>query len=133
MDNLNQLSELLGPMLSDPQTMESLRQAAEQMGLGSLLPEQNPVVESKSADAGERTAEEKSRFPEQSPLLSADILSAVAKLAPVLSAPVEDDTTRLLSALRPFLSQPRAERLDQAERLLSVTRVLSILKESKLM
>lgn len=62
-----------------------------------------------------------------------DLFSAVTKLAPLLSAPKEDETTRLLSALRPFLSQERARKLDEAERMLSLTRVLSILKESKLM
>lgn len=123
MDNLNQLSELLAPMLSDPQTMNSLRQAAEQMGLGGLLPEGEGHEESCEQEAPPRTQQN----------IPADMLSAVSRLAPLLSAPKEDETTRLLAALRPFLSQPKAKRLDEAERLLSVTRALSILKESKLM
>lgn len=124
MDNLNQLSELLAPLLSDPQTMAGLRQAAEQMGLGGLMDESCPE---EKPSGQEHTREENRQG------LPADILSAVTKLAPLLSAQREDETTRLLNALRPFLSSSRAKRLDEAERLLSVTRVLSILKESKLM
>lgn len=127
MDNLSELGALITPLLSDPQTMSSLRQAAEQMGLGGLL--DGTVGGTGDSDAPSPpcvTAQPESALP-------ADILSAVTKLAPLLSAPKDDNSTRLLAALRPFLSQPRARKLDEAEKLLSLTRVLSILKESKLM
>lgn len=136
MDNLGELSAMVAPLLNDPQAMENLRKAAEQMGLGGLLSGATDVGGG-AADAelpGNKAA------PESEPArhegaddASAQILSAVTKLAPLLTARKEDDTTRLLSALRPFLSQPRARRLDEAERLLSVSRILSIIKESKLM
>lgn len=128
MDNLEQLGAMLTPLLSDPETMNSLRQAAEQMGLGGLLPDGEEIHKPE-------TVSHKPEDPPQLPLsgLSPELLSTVGRLMPLLSAPKEDNTTRLLDALRPFLSQPRAKRLDEAERLLSLTRVLSILKESKLM
>ncbi len=128
MDNLEQLSAMLTPMLSDPETMNSLRQAAEQMGLGGLLPGNGKKAEPEKAQTVSQA-----RNTADASGISPEMLSAVGKLMPLLSAPREDDTTRLLCALRPFLSQPRAKRLDEAERLLSLTRVLSILKESKLM
>jgi len=138
MDNLDRLSSIVAPLLNDPETMSSLRKAAEQMGLGSLLPEQDSSGENKSQPVmnGEQESEAPQIIhPEQKARpagLSAEMLSAVTGLAPLLSSVGEDDTTRLLSALRPFLSQPRAKRLDEAERLLSLGRVLSIIKESKL-
>lgn len=131
MDNLEKLSALVAPMLNDPETMNSLKQAAEQMGLGSLLPD-TAVSETKTEDNAADTDPSSGAHGPNASGLSADMLSAITRLAPLLSAPNEDDTTRLLSALRPFLSQRRAERLDEAERLLSITRLLSILKESKL-
>ncbi len=133
MDNLGDLSALLTPLLSDPQAMENLRAAAEQMGLGGLLPGGTPA-EHNPDDHGqpeEPTVPEPEHGAPEIP--GAELLSAVTKLAPLLSAPQEDDTTRLLTALRPFLSRPRLQKLDKAERLLSMTRLLSILKESKLM
>lgn len=132
MDNLGELSAMVAPLLNDPQAMENLRKAAEQMGLGGLLPDPD------GAGGGETVPKEAPRtynpaHKTKTDNASADMLSAVTKLAPLLSAPKDDDTTRLLSALRPFLSQSRAKRLDEAERLLSVSRIISIMKESKLM
>ena len=137
MDNLGDLSALgdlssmVNSLLSDPEAMNGLRQAAEQMGLGELL------SGGSSSGGGDAVSEHSQQRAEKRPPSSAfpdgELLSAVTKLAPLLSAPQEDDASRLLAALRPFLSQPRAQKLDQAERLLSLTRVLSILKESKLM
>lgn len=135
MDNLGDLSSLgdlsamLTPLLSDPETMNSLRQAAEQMGLGGLLPDSTQTSFGGEHNEDAHTEPEKA----SSGGVSSDLLSAVTRLAPLLSAPKEDDATRLLTALRPFLSQSRIHKLDEAERLLSLTRVLSILKESKLM
>ena len=132
MDNLSELSALITPLLSDPETMSSLRQAAEQMGLGGLLPDSLGAAprneEQASADG---PAEHQTQS--AAGALPTEMLTAVAKLAPLLSAPKEDNTTRLLAALRPFLSQERVRKLDEAEKLLSLTRMLSILKESKLM
>lgn len=134
MDNLSELSAMVAPLLSDPEAMNSLRRAAEQMGLGGLLPE-TPETSDKDRESPHDGSHREDRPPEreQPADVSADMLSAVTRLAPLLASGGEDDTTRLLSALRPFLSQPRAKRLDEAERLLSLGRVLSIIKESKLM
>jgi len=99
------------------------------MGLGGLLPGSDGG-QSAPGEAPQANSSDQKTKPDSA---SAEMLSAVTKLAPLLSAPKDDDTTRLLSALRPFLSQSRAKRLDEAERLLSVSRVLSIMKESKLM
>jgi len=131
MDNLGELGALLTPLLSNPETMNSLRQAAEQMGLGGLLPESSETGSDENREATEQ-AQRKVSVGDKGESMG-DLFSAVTKLAPLLSAPKEDETTRLLSALRPFLSQERARKLDEAERMLSLTRVLSILKESKLM
>ncbi len=132
MDNLGDLSAMLSPLLNDPDAMKSIRQAAEQMGLGGLLPDEIPEKQVPQSDQpkAEPIEEEKTN---DGAMPQAELLTAVARLAPLLSAPQEDDTTRLLTALRPFLSESRVQKLDKAERLLSLTRVLSILKESKLM
>lgn len=129
MDNLSELSALLTPLLSDPETMSSLRQAAEQIGLGGMLPEGADGQEEKE----QHRSTPKDTHPSDAASMPSELLTAVTRLAPLLSAPQEDDATRLLAALRPFLSRSRARRLDEAERLLSLTRVLAILKESKLM
>ncbi len=130
MDNFEQLSELLSPLLSDPEAMNSLRQAAEQMGLGGLLPDGGV----QSAAPPQATPPKEEPYPLSAPAgISPELLSTMGRLLPLLSSPAEDDSTRLLDSLRPFLSGPRAERLDMARQLLSIGRIISILKESKLM
>ena len=131
MDNLGELSAMVAPLLSDPQAMDSLRKAAEQMGLGGLLPDGAPLAGGAGKSEEPAAASEPSRKPSGD--IQAEMLSAVTKLAPLFASRQEDDAARLLSALRPFLSQPRVRRLDEAEKLLTIGRVLSIMKESKLM
>ena len=54
-------------------------------------------------------------------------------MAPLLGSLREETPgTQLLRALRPLLSPARQERLDQAIRLLQLTRVLPLLKSSGL-
>ena len=52
------------------------------------------------------------------------------KLMPMLgSLKQEDDTTRLLDAMRPFLSEERRQKLDRAKRLIKVMKLMPLLKD----
>ena len=58
-------------------------------------------------------------------------LATLAKLAPLLSnMGREDEETRLLWALRPYVHGPREQRLEEAVRLLRLTKLLPLLQES---
>lgn len=66
-----------------------------------------------------------------SPLPDANTLQLVTRLAPMLSAVrQEDDSTRLLRALRPLLGPERQKKLDEAIRLLQMMRMLPMLRQS---
>lgn len=63
-------------------------------------------------------------------LKTPDMLSMITKFAPLLSQlNREDDTTRLLFALRPFLSQERQKKLDEAGKLIKMMKILPLVKE----
>lgn len=118
MDNL---SELLGSIMSDPQAMKQIQDMAGQLGIGDI--------------SGERTA------PETTPHISreeniagdTDILGMVGKIAPLLSQMnKEDDATRLLHALRPYLGESRQKKADEAQKLLGIMRVMTLLKDQKI-
>jgi hypothetical protein len=112
------ISELIGSVLSDPDSAAKLRDTARQLGL--TLPAE-PSVE---PDAG-RTAP-----PISAPALSA-LAPALGKLAPLLGKlNEEDDMTRLLHALRPYLSGARLKRAEEADRIVSVMRVLPLLRQT---
>ena len=42
----------------------------------------------------------------------------------------DDDTTRLLNALKPFLSEDKRQKLDRAEKLIKLVRMIPMLRES---
>ena len=59
-----------------------------------------------------------------------DIAKSLIKILPaVKSIGCEDDTTRLLNALRPFLSCEKQEKLDKAEKMLKLFKILPLLKD----
>lgn len=63
--------------------------------------------------------------------INGDLLGMVAKMGPVLGAlRQEDDSTRLLRALRPMLRPTRQKKLDEALKLLQLLRALPLLKQS---
>ena len=57
-------------------------------------------------------------------------MAALTRLLPLLSGMGQDnEDTRLLQALRPYLHGPREQRLDEAVRLLRLAKLLPLLQE----
>ena len=103
---MDDLSEKLCGILNDPDAMRDIAALASQLG-----------VEAPSVH----------KEPEKKP---DDTASKLLSLAPMLgSLKQDDDTTRLLDAMRPFLSQERQEKLDKAKRLIKVMKLMPLLKD----
>lgn len=125
MDNSGDLNAMLASLLNDPSAMQELRSTAEKLGLDKLLG---------GSEAEKRAAPQPHPSASQPDTgINPELLGMLARLSPLLSGGRDDNASRLLHALRPYLSEQRAGRLDDADRLLSAARMLSILKESKLM
>ena len=76
---------------------------------------------------------ESGQKPREEPPGDGGLAQVLAKAAPLLSGIQQDtDSTRLLRALRPMLSERRRQKLDQALKLLQFMRVLPLLKSSGL-
>lgn len=97
--------------MNDPDAMEQIKALGSMMGLTGDKPKpEPPPAAGLSAPDGE-------------------MAGMMMKLMPLLgSMNEENDSTRLLYALRPFLSEKRRARVDQAARMLSLMRVLPMLK-----
>lgn len=109
------LSAKIGKLLSDPESMKEIEE------LASLLGEKEPGIHKKP------------ETPDIGSLLGADQLSSLMKLAPVLGTlSKEDDTTRLLQAIRPFLGEDRRRKLDEAQKMLKMMKLLPLLKDFSL-
>ncbi len=62
--------------------------------------------------------------------LSPELLGTVARLAPLFSSvQQEDNSTRLLHALRPLLKGERQKKLDEAMKIMRMLKFLPLLKE----
>lgn len=71
--------------------------------------------------------------PPQNNILNGDMIKVLTKVAPLLSSMnSENNTTTLLHALRPFLSNERQQKLDKAEKMLKIIKLMPLLKENGL-
>lgn len=62
--------------------------------------------------------------------ISPDMISTIMKIAPLLSSlNQEDDSTRLLNALRPLLKNHRQKKIDEAIKIMRMLKFLPILKQ----
>lgn len=110
MENIN---ELLGSVLSDPDSMSKLRETARQLGLD--IPEGSREHDDASKNASD---------------VMTGLAPAINKLTPLLGKlSEEDDMTRLIHALKPYLSGARLKRAEEADRIVSIMRVIPLLRQ----
>ena len=135
---MDDLTQQINQILSDPQAMQQLQAMAASLGLGAQpqaaptpaqpAPQPAPDLSGLLANLGGATTPAPGLGG-----LSPEVLQTVGKLAPLLSqVNREDDSTRLLRALRPMLSAARQQKLDEAIKILQMMRLLPLLKNSGL-
>lgn len=105
---MEDLSEKLNRLLADPDGMAKIRSAMA--ALGADAPSESPK-ESVAVPGGPDPA-------------------LLTRLLPLLSGGVqEDEDTRLLAALKPYLHGQRAQRLEESMRLLQMAKLLPLLQQ----
>ena len=121
MDDLN---EKISRLLSSPDSLQKIQAAMAALGQAPANESAPPIPSAPPPDtAPVRTNQTDSAFS------SLDI-GVLTKLAPLLSSiSQENDDSRLLHALRPYLHGDRAHRLDETVKLLQLTRLLPLLQQ----
>lgn len=139
MDNLG---ELLGSVLSDPQAMSKIRSLGKELGLSTdadntanTQPQKTqattPDLSSLAALIAGNSQSNTNQSSSVLGTLSPEMLSSVTRLMPLLSSfSEEDETSVLLNSLRPFLSPVRRKRLDDAGKMLKVMKLLPKLRST---
>lgn len=147
MDNAQNMLESI---LSDPDAMSKIRDLSKQLGLGSSDESDNSfgTQPQTTQNPQQRSSSEFSPFdlssltsllsgtskPQTENSVNPDILGAVMKFMPMInSLRTEDESTALLNALRPFLSQQKRQRLDEASKMLRIMRLLPMIKSTGLL
>lgn len=109
---MDELSEKLAQILNDPESMNRVREMAENI-LGSDTPEQKePETDDVYGMLG-----------------SAELMN-VMSIVSKLNSKGDDARTQLLSALKPHLSEPKREKVDTAIKILRLLELLPLIKES---
>lgn len=165
---MDDIQELIGKIMSDPQAMSQLESMGKQLGLD--IPQNHTAEKQGNGNQHPRQSGEHSSPASSMPQLNQDLLSglmknpqllsllggmmqnpdsqkhqsglaksnsslggdalaSVTKLMPLLSSlNSEDDTTRLLEALRPFLGAAKQKKLDEAKKMLRLLKILPLIK-----
>ncbi len=115
---MDDLQSKIGEILSDPQALEQIKELGEMLSLNNTS-----IPDNKNNNMMNQPV----------PSSSNDMMSMFSKIAPLMgNISKEDDTTRLLNALRPFLSLERQKKLESAQKLLKIMKLLPILKDSNI-
>lgn len=111
---MDDLTQKLQSLLSDPESMRNLSELAAMM--------QTPDTDAPPSDA-------ESAAPNDSGPLPFDPAKLIA-VGQAFSAVQQDETASLIRALKPHLSEKRAKRADQAIRMLRLWSAAGILREN---
>lgn len=142
---MEDLNQQINQILSDPQSMQQIQEMAAALGLGGVQPASQPESAPPQSGGIDPAAlsgllsslsgggQQNSAPPPAPNPITPEMLQMVGRLAPLLGqVNREDDSTRLLHALRPLLSQPRQQKLDEAIKILQMMRLLPLLKNTGL-
>lgn len=116
---MDDLASKIGELLNNPGSLDQIKSIAGLLGGAASSPQPaSPQPEQN----------------ESAPGVDGDMLQTIMKVAPLLSNfRQEDDSTRLLRALRPMLCEERQKKLDEAIKLMQLMRMLPLLKGSDLL
>lgn len=119
---MDDLTQKLQSLLSDPESMRNLRE------LAAMLREPEPAADAPQTVCATQTDDiPQAEHADDVPPMDFAKLLAVGQ---ALSAVQQDETADLILALKPHLSAERAKRADQAVRLLKLYAVAGILREN---
>jgi len=117
---MEDLSQRISELLSDPSTMEQIKSLTGLFGQGSQNTDEKASV-SRPAQQQENSL--------LGSMTDPGMLNMMMKIAPLMqSLQGDDDSTRLLRALKPFMHEERAKRIDGAIRLLHIMKLMPMLK-----
>ncbi len=109
---MENIQDKIAQIMADPQALNQVQSLGKMLGLNTS---QEPASQKES---------------EQVPV---EVMSKITQLMPLFQQiNQEDDTTRLLRALRPFLSEERCRKLDSANKMLKIMKLIPLLKEGGL-
>ena len=121
---MDDLSELINTISSDPQSMNKLKMLAEGLLSGGDFPQPPPNA---------NTPPCKPDQPDPGFNFSAEDMGQMMKIMKAVTSNERDERTALLISLKPYLSEKRREKVDSAVKLLKLARVLPFISGGNLL
>lgn len=114
---MSDIQDKINQILNNPEALKQVQSLGEQLGLSSQAQQRMPIPKASV----------------QSEPIGDDIMNTLVRLAPMMkSMKNDDDTSRLLNSLRPFLSHEKQAKLDRAEKMLKFFKIIPMLKDNGL-
>ncbi len=142
---MDDIGAQLNKILSDPQSMSQIQSIMNGLGVSSNsqpLTAASSTSNDNSANLGSilnavATQPQEVNQNHQEPSaqqglgIDPNMIGTIAKLAPLLnSAKADDESSRLLLALKPMLSSEKNKKIDDAIKVMQIMKMLPTLKES---
>lgn len=124
MVKMDDMAARISEMLGDPSTVERLQGLASQIMGGDGGVDLSKLGTALGGEQPQKKQPESVLTPEQ--------MGGVMKIMSALNSGRGDSRTALLTALRPYLTAERQQRLDTAVKLLKIASVLPLISESGL-
>lgn len=133
MDNIQ---DKIAQIMSDPQAMSQVQSLGKMLGLTNQSDPGENQISAGNSDAhinnNRNTLSDASINMNSG--MPTEMMSKLMKLMPLFQQMnQEDDVTRLLQALRPFLSEEKCRKLDSASKMLKMMKIIPLLKEGGIM
>ncbi len=127
---MDDLGNKISSIMSDPQALEQIKGIASMLGLGSTPKEEStPYTEDIQAVANQTVTSQSPLGGLDLSMLQGDTMETIMGIIPLLGEfNKEDDSKRLLLALKPFLGEERQKKVDEASKIISMIRLLPMLK-----
>lgn len=134
---MDDITAKITELLSDPSGMESIMSLASQ-----FMPTQSSNNTNGNSTSGNSTSSNNNSESEQSSSsstgdsgfnLGPEQMSSLMSAFSIFNQNKDDDSTRLLYALKPHLSEERQKKVDNAARLMKLVKMLPYLQDSGLM
>lgn len=109
---MDELSEKLAQILNNPESMNRVREMAENILSSNSVQEEAPQNDGIYG------------------MLGSDELMSVMSIVSKLNNTGNDTRTQLLTALKPHLSEPKRDKVDTAIKILRLLELLPLIKES---
>ena len=122
----------IAEIMADPQALKQVQSLGKMLGLDTAeSSSKQSSVSLGNFINSDSSSNISSDFVNQG--VPTEMMSKIMKIMPLLQkVNQEDDVSRLLQALRPFLSEDKCRKLESAKKMLQVMKIIPLLKEGGL-